>query len=168
MSTFIWSVGARPDSAGLTDFRKNRHISLGLVHLGSSSRSTSPLITQSIERLPTRVVSKYAPSSAIQAISEGYRPWLSHAHDPKVAGSNPAPATMNDERLAASRLLTSFVYPGVTQGVALRRLGTSEPGLFRSLLYGLRFSRASESSSLTWFRSLSRGQTACHSSTGEC
>ncbi len=35
----------------------------------------------------------YVSSNAFPARSEGYRSWPSRTHNPKVAGSNPAPAT---------------------------------------------------------------------------
>src|SRR5438132_14023477 len=38
--------------------------------------------------------------NAFPARSEGYRSWPSCTHNPKVAGSNPAPATIDDEGLA--------------------------------------------------------------------
>src|SRR5438309_10539327 len=38
--------------------------------------------------------------NAFPTRSEGYRSWPCCTHNPKVAGSNPAPATMDDEGLA--------------------------------------------------------------------
>jgi hypothetical protein len=41
---------------------------------------------------------------------------LERAHNPKVTGSNPAPATSNDEGLKRTQAsLNPFVYPGFTQ-----------------------------------------------------
>jgi hypothetical protein len=37
------------------------------------------------------------------------------SHNPKVAGSNPARATMHDEGLADAAAANLFVYPGITQ-----------------------------------------------------
>jgi len=52
----------------------------------------------------------------------GSRLHLKRAHNPKVVGSNPTPATMNDEGLAdAAAPLTPFVYPDFTQELVCRR-----------------------------------------------
>src|SRR5688572_23945380 len=45
------------------------------------------------------------------ARSERCRLWPSRAHNPKVAGSNPAPATMKNEGLADVEAANPFVYP---------------------------------------------------------
>src|SRR5207244_8405091 len=57
-------------------------------------------------------------ANAFPARSEGYRTWPCCTHNPKVAGSNPAPATMNDEGLAdataASPSRLPRLHPGIT------------------------------------------------------
>ncbi len=51
--------------------------------------------------------------------SEGYRSWPLRSHNPKVAGSNPAPATMNDEGLADAAAANPFTYADFTQELVL-------------------------------------------------
>src|SRR3989442_15737061 len=55
--------------------------------------------------------------NAFPARSEGYRSWPSCNHNPKVAGSNPAPATMNDEGLADAKAANPFRLPRLHPGV---------------------------------------------------
>jgi hypothetical protein len=50
----------------------------------------------------------------------GSRLGLKRAHNPKVAGSNPAPATMNDEGLADVEAASPFRYPDFTQELVPR------------------------------------------------
>src|SRR5437879_9799225 len=45
----------------------------------------------------------------------------SQTHNPKVAGSNPAPATMNDEGLADAAAANLFRLPRLHPGIPLRR-----------------------------------------------
>ena len=52
-----------------------------------------------------------ALSNAFPARSEGYRSWPSCTHNPKVAGSNPAPATIDDEGLADAGAANPFRLP---------------------------------------------------------
>jgi hypothetical protein len=68
--------------------------------------STENVEVPGAERLPTR--------------SEGYRSWPSRTYNPKVAGSNPAPATMNDEGLADARAANPFRLPRLHPGIGLR------------------------------------------------
>src|SRR5881296_1163944 len=68
--------------------------------------------------------------NAFPARSEGYRSWPSCTHNPKVAGSNPAPATIDDEGLADVAPLTPFVYPDFTQELVQRRPCSSIARLF--------------------------------------
>src|SRR5207245_6551280 len=49
--------------------------------------------------------------NAFPARSEGYRSWPSCTHNPKVAGSNPAPATTHDEGLADASAANPFRLP---------------------------------------------------------
>src|SRR5437870_5901561 len=55
----------------------------------------------------------------------GCRGGLAWAHNPKVAGSNPAPATMNDEGLADAEAASPFrlprLHPGIGMSAWLRR-----------------------------------------------
>src|SRR5437660_2657184 len=51
------------------------------------------------------------------------------AHNPKVAGSNPAPATIDDEGLADARAANPFPVPGL--GARLPRLSTGDASFFR-------------------------------------
>jgi hypothetical protein len=46
---------------------------------------------------------------------ESYRSWPSRSHNPKVAGSNPAPATMSEEGLADVEAANPFRLPNFTQ-----------------------------------------------------
>src|SRR5947199_8709320 len=54
--------------------------------------------------------------SANQRFAEGFRLGL-RSHNPKVAGSNPAPATMNDEGLADVRAANPFRLPRLHPGI---------------------------------------------------
>src|SRR5689334_24189332 len=45
---------------------------------------------------------------------------LKRAHNPKVAGSNPAPATIDDEGLADAKAASPFLYPGIASCASLR------------------------------------------------
>ena len=74
----------------------------------------------------------YQPQGDGLQMGAGLRVWLGDvgpggvlrwAHNPKVAGSNPAPATMNDEGLADAAPLTPFVYPDFTRELVCRRAG---------------------------------------------
>ena len=56
-------------------------------------------------------------SNAFPARSEGYRAWPCCTHNPKVAGSNPAPATMNDEGLADVAAANPFRLPRLHPGI---------------------------------------------------
>src|SRR5882724_5824686 len=49
--------------------------------------------------------------NAFPTRSEGYRAWPSCTHNPKVAGSNPAPATIDDEGLADVAAANPFRLP---------------------------------------------------------
>src|SRR2546427_2048303 len=71
-----------------------------------------------------------ALSNAFPARSEGYRSWPSCTHNPKVAGSNPAPATIDDEGLADAAAANPFVYPDFTQEsvFGVTRISASERG----------------------------------------
>jgi len=51
------------------------------------------------------------------ARSEGCRHGLETTHNPKVAGSNPAPATMNDEGLADAETADPFRLPRLHPGI---------------------------------------------------
>ena len=51
---------------------------------------------------------------------------LKRAHNPKVAGSNPAPATMNDEGLADVEPLTPLLYPDFTRNCRREWQGRSD------------------------------------------
>src|SRR5439155_7219365 len=55
----------------------------------------------------------------------GCRGGLAWAHNPKVAGSNPAPATMNDKGLADAEAASPFrlprLHPGIGMSAWLRR-----------------------------------------------
>jgi 4'-phosphopantetheinyl transferase EntD len=53
---------------------------------------------------------------------------LERAHNPKVAGSNPAPATIDNEGLADARPLTPFVYPDFTQESVCRQCARLQDG----------------------------------------
>ena len=53
--------------------------------------------------------------------SEGYRSWPLRSHNPKVAGSNPAPATMNDEGLADVEAANPFRLPRLHPGIGSSR-----------------------------------------------
>src|SRR5215471_20100598 len=59
--------------------------------------------------------------------SEGARPGRSRAHNPKVVGSNPTPATMNDEGLADVAAASPFrlprLHPGIGSSWACMQLG---------------------------------------------
>src|SRR5438552_9638391 len=57
--------------------------------------------------------------NAFPARSEGYRTWQCCTHNPKVAGSNPAPATIDNEGLADASPLTPFALPRLHPGIGL-------------------------------------------------
>src|SRR5437870_10302733 len=63
--------------------------------------------------------------NAFPARSEGYRTWPCCTHNPKVAGSNPAPATIDDEGLADAAAASPFrlprLYPGIGSPASLVR-----------------------------------------------
>src|SRR2546430_15760836 len=56
-------------------------------------------------------------ANAFPARSEGYRTWPCCTHNPKVAGSNPAPATMKNEGLADVGAANSFRLPRLHPGI---------------------------------------------------
>ena len=49
----------------------------------------------------------------------GYRAWPCCTHNPKVAGSNPAPATIDDEGLADAHTASPFRLPGLHPGIGM-------------------------------------------------
>ena len=53
--------------------------------------------------------------------SEGYRSWPLRSHNPKVAGSNPTPATMNDEGLADVEAANPFAFTQTSPRNRLQR-----------------------------------------------
>src|SRR5215470_20295577 len=63
-------------------------------------------------------------------------PTAHSAHNPKVAGSNPAPATMNDEGLAERTAANPLRLPRLHPGIGLRACATE-----RTLMKLGRFSR---------------------------
>ena len=56
-------------------------------------------------------------SSQLSVRSEGARPGPSRTHNPKVVGSNPTPATMNDEGLADVEAASPFRLPRLHPGI---------------------------------------------------
>jgi hypothetical protein len=62
---------------------------------------------------------KYPLPNAFSTRSGGYRSWPLRTHNPKVAGSNPAPATMNDEGLADAAAANPFRLPRLHPGIGL-------------------------------------------------
>jgi hypothetical protein len=63
--------------------------------------------------------SKCPHSNVFSTRSEGYRSWPLRTHNPKVAGSDPAPATMNDEGLADVEAASPFRLPRLHPGIGL-------------------------------------------------
>src|SRR3989441_6283997 len=74
-----------------------------------------------------QIRSKCPLSNTFPARSEGYRTWPCCTHNPKVAGSNPAPATMKNEGLADVGAANSFrlprLHPGIGSSAWLRSAG---------------------------------------------
>src|SRR2546426_10153215 len=71
--------------------------------------------------------------NAFRARSEGYRSWPSCTHNPKVAGSNPAPATIDDEGLADAAAANPFRLPRLHPGIG-QRATTQHAGELRIAL----------------------------------
>jgi len=65
------------------------------------------------------------PQNVFRERSEGYRSWPSRTHNPKVAGSNPAPATIRFEGLADARAASPFRLPRLHPGISAKSAGSS-------------------------------------------
>ena len=61
----------------------------------------------------------HLPLNAFPPRSEGYRTWPCCTHNPKVVGSNPTPATMNDEGLTDASAVSPFRVPRLHPGIGL-------------------------------------------------
>jgi len=91
---FLWDTPAVWPHA-LEAFRQ------GLRDLGWIAGDTTRELRDPSEVAPgLRLVPRYAAICTLAIRKSAGIWWLRATHNPKVAGSNPAPATMNDERLA--------------------------------------------------------------------
>src|SRR5438874_1279185 len=76
---------------------------------------------RSAQNGPTPANGPRGNPSANQRFAEGFRREL-RSHNPKVAGSNPAPATMNDEGLADAAAANPFRLAAVTSACDVARI----------------------------------------------